>query len=40
VETSTQLRRLVEQFKVTPNGNGNSAGASSRLRAIATHAGA
>jgi len=40
VETSTQLRRLVEQFKINTNGNGNSAAASSRPRAMATHAGA
>ncbi len=40
VETSTQLRRLVEQFKINANSNGNSAGASSGPRAIATHAGA
>ena len=40
VETSTQLRRLVEQFKFNANSNGNSAGASQRPRAIATHAGA
>jgi methyl-accepting chemotaxis protein len=40
VETSTQLRRLVEQFKINTNDNGNSAAASSRPRAIATHAGA
>jgi methyl-accepting chemotaxis protein len=41
VETSTQLRRLVEQFKINANSNGNySAGASSGPRAMATHAGA
>jgi methyl-accepting chemotaxis protein len=40
VETSMQLRRLVEQFKLNANGNGNSAGPSQRPRAIATHAGA
>jgi methyl-accepting chemotaxis protein len=40
VETSTQLRRLVEQFKINPNSNGNSAETSQRPRAIATHAGA
>ena len=40
VETSTQLRRLVEQFKINPNSNGNSSEASQRPRAIATHAGA
>ena len=40
VETSTQLRRLVEQFKINANSNGNSAETSQRPRAIATHAGA
>jgi methyl-accepting chemotaxis protein len=41
VETSTQLRRLIEQFKINANSNGNySAGASSGPRAMATHAGA
>jgi methyl-accepting chemotaxis protein len=40
VETSTQLRRLVEQFKINANSNGNSPEASQRPRAIATHAGA
>jgi methyl-accepting chemotaxis protein len=40
VETSAQLRRLVEQFKINANSNGNSADASQRPRAVATHAGA
>ncbi|MGA9963940.1 MAG: methyl-accepting chemotaxis protein [Terriglobales bacterium] len=40
VETSTQLRRLVEQFKLNTSGNGNPAEASQHPRAIATHVGA
>jgi hypothetical protein len=37
VETSAELRRLVDQFKIN---SGNSAVASSTLRSVAAHAGA
>jgi len=38
VETSTQLRRLVEQFKLNTNGNGNAAEAGSSNKSMAAHA--
>ncbi|HWY21647.1 MAG TPA: methyl-accepting chemotaxis protein [Candidatus Acidoferrum sp.] len=39
VETSTQLRRLVEQFKINAN-NGNRTGGVEPVRSMAAHAGA
>jgi methyl-accepting chemotaxis protein len=39
VETSTELRRLVEQFKINKNGNGSPAGPSSPNKSMAAHAG-
>jgi len=40
VETSTQLRRLVEQFKIESTANVPHRGAENKLRSWATHAGA
>jgi len=38
VETSAELRRLVEQFKINSNGSGNAAPANAPARSLAAHA--
>jgi methyl-accepting chemotaxis protein len=38
VQTSTELRRLVEQFKINPNGRGDAAQAGWPARSMAAHA--